>query len=790
MTPQRWQEVERIYQAALVRAGEGRSTFVEEACAGDADLRNEVESLLESHAGAEVFLERPAVELAGESLARQLPWTSFGPYRVIGEIGHGGMGVVYLAERDDGLYSRRVAIKVVSGIGSSELIRRFRMEREILAALDHPNIARLVDAGIEDGGIPYLVMELVEGRPLNAYCEDRKPDTAARCRLFMTICRAVHYAHQHLVIHRDLKPSNILVSDDGVPKLLDFGIAKLLSADQRADEPPTSLLVLTPAYASPEQMLGKPLTTASDVYSLGVLLYELLAGRRPFQFGASVVEAVDVINRENPAKPSVVSGLEGLAGDLDTIVLRAIANQPQERYSSAGELASDLENYLEGRPVLAQRPRWGYLTYKFLRRHRLGAAVAGTAALFLMAFSGIMAIQARRIALERDRANQQAQVSQRVTEFLTGLFRVSDPSEARGNSITAREILDKGSERIVRELNGQPGIQAGLMDTMGVVYQSLGLYDRATPLTENALSTRRRTLGTEHPLVADSLNHLGQLAADKKDLAAAEKFFREALTMRRKLLGNEHVSVASSLSDLAITLRYQETTGANNEAERCYREALAIHRKLLGADDPVVAQNLNNFAMFLYANKRDYAGAEPLFREAVETNRRLLGQDHPEGAKAMNNLALLLRDTHRYDEAEPLFRKALAIHRTAFGESHPQVATYVNNLARLLQLKGDYAAAESQYREAIEVNRKVFPEDHWQIATIKSLLGGCFMDERRYREAEPLLLESYPIIRSSFGPAHNRTVVAGRRIVDLYKAWGKPQKAAEYAAMLPNSAQR
>ncbi|HTB15590.1 MAG TPA: tetratricopeptide repeat protein [Bryobacteraceae bacterium] len=738
-----------------------------------------------------------------------------GPYHLLEAVGQGGMGEVWLAEQKQPV-RRRVAVKLIkAGMGTHEVVARFEAERQAIAMMDHPAIAKVFDAGSTPEGNPYFVMEYVPGAPITEHCDKHRVSIRERLELFIQVCEGVQHAHQKAIIHRDLKPSNVLVSvHDGKarPKIIDFGVAKATAQPLNEHILYTRLgaMIGTPEYMSPEQagLTPQDVDTRSDVYSLGAILYELMVGALPFDSQELRREGHDGVRKkileEEPPKPSTrfrtigerssvlstnrgteSTTLEGqLKGDLDWIAMKALEKDRTRRYGSPSDLAADIRRHLNHEEVLACPPSIGYRAKKFVRRHRFGVAVGAAAVVLLVTFSAVMAVQARRIARERDRANLEAQVSQRVTEFLTGLFRMSDPNPAESNTVTAREILDKGSEKIARELNNQPVVQAKLMDTMGMVYCSLGLFDRATPLVENALSIRRSVLGAENPEVAESLDHSGYVAFEKGDLAGAEKSLRDAVAMQRKLLGSDRLEVTESLSNLAMVLRYKETKDANSESEQHYREALATRRKLLRRDDPAIAQSLNNLAMVLYANERDYAAAEPLFREAIEMNRRLLGEEHPEVSTNLNNLALMLRDQGRYDEAEEMFRKALAIQKKVYGEEHPRIAVTYTNLASLLQRKGDFADAEPLYVKAIELNRRVFPEKDWQIETIKSLLGGCLTADHQYAAAEPLLLESYPIIRSTFGDSHKRTQVAAQRVVDMYNAWGKAQKAAPYAAIL------
>lgn len=813
MTPERWQEVKAVLDGALERAPSERAAFVVAACGEDEELREEVDSLLDTEAEIGGFLAEPVFATLSGGLDGLEEGRRIGPYQIVREIGRGGMGMVYLAVRADDEYEKRVALKVV-GWGLAEVVvRRFRAERQILANLDHPNIAKLLDGGTTEDGRPYFVMEHVEGRPVDQYCAGLPVEQ--RLELFRTVCAAVHFAHQNLVVHRDLKAGNILVTAEGVPKLLDFGIAKLLDP---GGETPSALTELglrpmTLEAASPEQVAGQPITTASDVYSLGVLLFGLLTGGSPYGEAAASREALERAVREAETRtPSEAAGPEEgrrLAGDLDNVVRMALEKDPRRRYVSAADLARDVERHLDGLPVVARKDTFGYRAGKFVRRHKLGVGAAAAGLALILSFSAVVTVLLQRAIEERRRAEA-------VSEFLGDLFATTDPSRSRGETVTAREVLDRGAERIEKELKGPPELQADLMANMGRAYRSLGLYQPARALLEKSLAIRRATLSPDDARLAESLHNLAFLLGETGDFAGAEPLMREAVEIQRRTLGEDDPEFAKGLNNLASLLQEK---GELDAAEALYRRVLTTKKRILGEEHEDVARTLNNLARLLYA-KGDLADAEPLYRQALAIRRKRYGdKPHPEVARNLNNLAALLADRGDGQAAEAMHREALAMRRALYREPHRDVAESLNNLAFLLRSRGDFAAAEPLYREAVKIAGQVpelrkgyafFLRNHGalltqmgraaeaeprvrealgifreaqnpsaeRIADAESVLGGCLAAQGRFEEAEPLLLGSYEVLKETKGESARFGKEARERIAALYTAWGRPGRAA------------
>jgi eukaryotic-like serine/threonine-protein kinase len=749
MPSDRWQRLQSLFEEALAREPAGRAAFLAGACPDDPELRAEIESLLlrVDDTGPLRAAVQDALDVVPASLAGPGPGDRVGPYRLEEEIGHGGMGAVYRAVRDDDEYHQRVAVKLLrGGVWSGELLARFRAERQILARLEHPSIARLLDGGTTGDGVPYLVMELVHGRPITEYCDERELPVPARLRLFAAACDAVQYAHQNLVVHRDLKPSNILVTAEGAPKLLDFGIAKLL--DPAADGggaqalTRTQMRVMTPEYASPEQARGERVTTASDVYSLGVLLYELLTGRRPLRFAnASPSEIERRLRDEEPPRPSTAVGQRRLAGDLDTIALKALQKDPARRYTSPLALAEDVRRHLDGRPVLARPDSVRYRAAKFVRRHRAGVAAGAAVVVLVLAFAVTMAVQAARLARERNKALAAEQEARQVAAFLTDIFQVSDPGVSRGNTVTAREILDAGAARIRSRLGDQPLVRAALLQTIGNVYRQLGLPQDAIVLLDEALALRRRVLGEDHVDTAASLNDAAEVRREMSDYTAAEPLHRRALAVRTRVLGPDHAQVGESLNNLGLLLH---AAGRVAEAEALYRRALEVRRKALGERHELVAVTLSNLGQVARA-RGDLEQAERLNRDVLRLRLDVLGPDHPNVANSMHVLATTLDARGQDAEAETLFREALTLRLRVLGPDHPDTITTTNNLASALQDQGEMEEAEALYTRSLEASRHVLPPDHLDLAARLNNLASLKEDRGLLAEAEPLYRESLDI---------------------------------------------
>ena len=678
-----------------------------------------------------------------------------GPYHLLELIGTGGMGDVWLAEQKQPVW-RRVALKLIkAGMDTREVVARFESERQALALMDHPAIAKVFDAGSTPQGRPYFVMEYVAGIPITTYCDRYKLTTRERLELFIHVCEGIQHAHQKAIIHRDLKPSNILVTEvDGkpAPKIIDFGVAKAIA--QRLTEETmftrVGALLGTPEYMSPEQAdsAGVDIDTRTDVYSLGVVLYELLVGAVPLEFKKLPFdEMLRKLREEDTPRPStkvkttskdsstaaenrrtdVRSLARQLRGDLDAITLKAVEKDRARRYGTPSELAADIGRYLRNEPVVARPASVAYRAGKYIRRHRIGVAVAAGLVVLLAAFAVAQAVQLRRITRERDRAD-------RITNFMTSMFKVSDPSEARGNKVTAREILDKASKEIDKGLANDPELQAQMMNVMGGVYDSLGLYSRAASLLTRVVEIRRRILGPENAATLRSLSLLSGVLMREGHYPEAETLARQTLETQQRVLGLKHRDTLTSMNQLGSILGGQRKDA---DAEQVSRTALGIERSVLGSENPETLISMNILAEALMAEHR-YAQAEKLFRESIDIERRTLGPEHPEILNSMNGLALTLKREGRYTETEELERETLELSRRILGPEHPHTLIHMSNLANTVADRGDYAEAERLDREVLRIQRQVLgPEHPYTAVSVYNL--GC-LAARRGKKDEALSL--------------------------------------------------
>jgi non-specific serine/threonine protein kinase/serine/threonine-protein kinase len=727
-----------------------------------------------------------------------------GDYRLIQRVGEGGMGEVWEAEQLRPV-RRRVAVKLIKlGMDTRQVVARFETERQALALMNHPGIAKVFDGGATPEGRPYFVMELVEGVPITRYCDRERLGTRQRLDLFVQVCHAVQHAHQKGVIHRDLKPSNVLVSvqdDRPVPKIIDFGVAKAVAGHLTERTLFTELgqAIGTPEYMSPEQAerTGQDVDTRTDVYSLGVLLYQLLVGALPFDptadRSAGLGEIRQAIREQDPPRPSTRLGATDedtktladqrrtdpptlrrqLRGDLDWIVMKALEKDRMRRYPAASELAADIERHLRHEPVTAGPPSTAYRLRKFVRRHRFGVAAA--ALVFAALLAGVVGTTlglVRAVRAEAE-ARREAATSEQVKDFLVELFEVSDPNEAKGRTITAEEVLDQGAARIRSGLAGEPLIQTSLMSTIGRVYRNLGLYEKARPLFESALETRSRLLGAGHPGVAESMEDLGLLLKYIGELDESASLLESCLEIREAAYGPESAAVGLSLGALA---RVRAEQGDYAAARSLYDRALKIEEEQFGPEDPRVAVELNNLALLLW-KQGELDEAVPLLERTLAIKERSYGPTDLRVAKTLHNLGALHAEMRRFEPARDLQERALEISERILGPDHPELAYAYNDLGSLHARQGELAEAREYYERALAAKRKTFGPDHPRVARTMNNLGIVLRRLERYDEAREMLEGALAIKEAALGPDHPSVASTLNNLALVLSLSGEPEEA-------------
>ena len=784
----RLQRLESIFNAAMDLASDARPAYVRAACDGDAPMLKEVERLLASENATDFMADGALAERRAETAVWRASPTGdaakagdeLGPYRLTALIARGGMGEVWRAARE-GEFEREVALKLIKrGIDTDEVIERFRTERQVLAGLQHPNIANLLDGGATPSGQPYLVMEHVAGEAIDRYCEERGLSIEDRLRLFVKVCEAVHHAHRSLIIHRDLKPGNILVTAAGEPKLLDFGIAKVLDpAGTDADVTATQLRRFTPHYASPEQVRGEVLTTATDVYSLGALLYELLTGARPYDLtDVPPTDFTRIICETEPRRPSDVvqetsdpatrRRRRGLAGDVDRIVMMALRKEPDRRYDSVEQLADDVRRHLDGLPVRAQPDTFGYRAGKFARRHRTGLSAGGMLAMALVAGLIGTAWQARRAEAARDDAvvAQQEEKAARedaeaVNLFLFNLFRSADPREGDA-AMTLREAMDVAADRVDLDLAKRPLAQAYVRLSLGMTFRTLSELDAAGPHIERAIAIYERELGGEDVQTLSARHELALIRMDQGQFDEADAIARDVLARRRRVLGPER---SATLMTLTLVARTAKLRGEADEAMQLLEELIAI-RERTDPDGTGLLVNRKELANLLArADRTDEA--VKILEKVLADQERLLGPDHLDTIITISDMATAYSQAGQPVEAEALYRRALERMIPILEPDHFDRLIVELNLGVAIHRGKRYGEAAAHLRDVVARAEASLGAEHYVTTYARMRFGISLLRNGERDEAAVQLRRAHEVFLRDFGPEHGYTVEAAEWVEKL-----------------------
>lgn len=748
----RWNRIQQLFHESLERYGAERDEFLAEACGDDLELRGEVEALLHHHTPTGDLFDAPralADELMRRATDAPVEGRSIGGYRLRHELGSGGMGRVFLAERED--LPKRVALKLLrEPLAAPDRVERFRREQQVLARLEHPGIAQLLDAGVTPDGSPWLAMEYVDGETIVEYCDRTECGVEDRIRLVLGVCGAVRYAHTNLVVHRDLKPSNIMVTRERQTKLLDFGVAKLLGEVADPALTRTGTRVFTPAYAAPEQLSGGHVSTATDVYQLGGLLYELLTGRAPLDLTRCTPAEAERVVRERDPDPLSAIAPEGvrrrLRGDLENIVRKALAKEPERRYASVEALAADLERFLDGRAVTAAPGTLLYRTRKLLLRHKAAAGVA----LLILGYAITATVSATSISRQRVRAERAAVTATRVSDFLIDAFTRADPADTVPGDATALDLVNRGAARVEQELADEPEIQAAMQEVLGRVYHGLGEYGRAEPLLRTALATRLDAFGPGSAEVASAQHHLAQVLWANGDLDGADTLNQQAFDVRRRLFDESDSRLWETLGNLGTVRQFQ---GRLDEAEAMVAEVVQMVERAHPEGHPALGGYLSNLANIHHA-RGDYAAALDMMQEALESDRAYLPSEHPDIALRLDNLAYMALRAERYEEAIAMAEEALDMYRRVYGRPHHDMPYAMATVADAALALGDTARADSTHLAALDMRRSLVGPDHQDLYRSYRDVGAHLMATGRAGDAEAYFEEALRIARLTRGESH------------------------------------